>query len=201
MSGVDLSVLICSTHTRYLTFAPAIASQVWEQYAALPPDYQARLEIIILTDNRQMTLGDKRNVMVGMAQGRYVQFVDDDDRIAPDMFATVLDAIDSGADVITFLASVKINGGKPKLCRFSKDLVRDCRTRTHYGRLPNHICCVRRELALKAPYPAVSCGEDVAYSKKLKPLLRSQYQIERVLYHYDYSDATTETQQRRAARR
>jgi glycosyltransferase involved in cell wall biosynthesis len=199
--SVDLSVLICSTHTRYLTFGPAIARQVWEQYEALPLDYQARMEILILTDNKQMPLGRKRNIMVGMAQGRYVQFVDDDDRIAPDMFAAVLDGIDSGADVITFLASVTLNGGRARLCRFSKDIARDCRTPREYRRLPNHLCCVRRELALKAPFPLVTCGEDVAYSRQLKRHLRSQHHIERVLYYYDYSDATTETQQRVAARR
>lgn len=192
--AIDLSVLVCSTHTRYLTFGPAIARQVWEQYAALPPDYQERIEILILTDNKTMMLGAKRNIMVDIAQGRYVQFVDDDDRIAPDMFRTVLDATATGADVITFLASVRLNGGPPKVCRFSKDLDGDYETPKEYGRLPNHICCIRKELAAKVSFPHLARGEDAGFSKVLHPYLRTAHHIERVLYHYDYSDLTTETQ-------
>jgi glycosyltransferase involved in cell wall biosynthesis len=104
-------------HTRYQTFGPKIAEQVWTQYAALPKDYQDRIEILMLTDNKKMMLGQKRNVMVDMAQGKYVQFIDDDDRIEPDMFRSVLDAIEiDPADVITFLVSVILNGGEPKIC-------------------------------------------------------------------------------------
>ena len=78
---IDLSVLICSTHTRSTTFGPAIQKQVFDQLAGLPAEYQERIEILMLTDNKKQMLGHKRNTMVDMAQGAYVQFVDDDDRI------------------------------------------------------------------------------------------------------------------------
>ncbi len=199
---IDLSVLVCTVHTRRNTFGPKITEQVYTQFEDLPPDYQDRLEIIILSDNKQMMLGHKRNVMVDMAQGRYVQFVDDDDRIADDMFKTVLDAIRTDADVITFLASVSLNGGEPKLCHYSKDFKRDVNTADEYQRLPNHICAVKRELAQRSSFPNVPHGEDSAYSKLLRPLLKTETFIDRPLYFYDYSDATSETQPpRRAALR
>jgi hypothetical protein len=197
--AIDLSVLVCSTHTRYRTFGPAIQRQVFEQYEALPASYQDRIEILILTDTKSMMLGHKRNCMVDIAQGRYVQFVDDDDRIAPDMFSAVLDATTSDADVITFLASVTLNGGPPKICRFSKDHADDYETPEEYGRLPNHICCIRKELAAKVSFPHVARGEDAGFSKLLHPHLHSQHHIDRVLYFYDYSDETTETQLHRPA--
>lgn len=192
---IDLSILICSTHTRYKTFGPRIQQQVFEQEATLPTGYQQRLEILMLTDNKRMMLGRKRNIMVDAAQGRYVLFIDDDDRIEPDMFRTLLDAIDSDADVITFLVSVSLNGESPKICRYSKDFPCDQNTDDGYERLPNHICCVKRELAAQVDYPSIRYGEDSGYSKLLQPLLRTEHAIDRVLYYYDYDVRTTEAQE------
>jgi glycosyltransferase involved in cell wall biosynthesis len=198
---IDLSVLICSTHTRHDNFGRAIQKQVWDQYNALPSQYRDRIEIIMLTDNKKMMLGHKRNVMVDMAQGRYVQFIDDDDRIDPNMFRQILDAIAwHFVDVITFGVMVRINGGEPKLCRYSIEYDEDGETDECYQRLPNHICVVRRELARQASFPNLIYGEDSAYSKLLKPHLKTEYEIpHEVLYHYDYDSGTTETQQHLSA--
>lgn len=196
---IALSLLVCSVHSRRHTFGPAIQDQLFGQWEALPEQDRDRVEIMILTDNKQMMLGEKRNVMVDASRGRYVQFIDDDDRIEPDLISTVLAAIDAhpGVDVITFLASVTINGGQPKICRYSKSFGRDLNTATEYRRLPNHICCLRREVAMLATFPNLIKGEDSAYSKLLLPHLQTEHAIDRVLYHYDYSDETTETQHHR----
>jgi len=192
---IDLSILIASTHTRHTTFGRKIQEQVWGQYEALPADYQKRIEILMLTDNKAMMLGHKRNIMVDAAQGRYVQFIDDDDRIESDMFRTVLDATASDADVITFLVSVSLNGAEPKTCRYSKDFREDRNTPYGYERLPNHICAIKRDIAVRVSFPNTLYGEDSGYSKLLLPHLKTEHAIDRVLYHYDYSDETTETQQ------
>lgn len=193
---IDLSVLICSTHTRHDNFGRAIQKQVWDQYNALPSQYRERIEIIMLTDNKKMMLGHKRNVMVDMAQGKYVQFIDDDDRISPAMFRKLLDTITlHDVDVITFGVMVRINAGIPKLCRYSIAYEEDGETDECYQRLPNHICVVRRELALKASFPNLIYGEDSAYSKLLQPHLSTEIILPEVLYHYDYDSGTTETQQ------
>lgn len=193
--GIDLSVLVCTTHTRWQTFGQSIQQQIWPQYESLSPADQQRVEVLILNDNKRQMLGRKRNVMVDMAQGKYITFVDDDDRIEPDYIKTLLDAIESNADVITFLVSVSLNGEPPKICRYSKDFHGDHNTEDGYFRLPNHICCVKRELAARIDYPSVPYGEDSGYSKLLQPLLETEYAIDRVLYHYDYNVATTEAQE------
>lgn len=192
---ITLSVLVCSTHTRRHTFAPKIMDQLFGQWDVLPDDDRDRVEIMVLTDNKQMMLGEKRNVMVDAARGRYVQFIDDDDRVADDMLAAVLAAIDDHApDVVTFLASVSMNGDPPKPCSYRLRWPRDQNVPSEYRRLPNHLCAVRRDLALQAPYPALPYREDSAYSKLLRPLLTTEHHIPRVLYHYDYNTATTEAQ-------
>jgi GT2 family glycosyltransferase len=195
---LELSVLVCSTHTRRHTFAPKIMDQLYGQWDALSEEDRDRVEIMVLTDNKQMMLGEKRNVMVDAARGRYVQFVDDDDRVADDMLGAVLAAIDQdGPDVVTFLASVSLDGGPPKPCSYRLQWPRDQNTPAEYRRLPNHLCAVRRDLALQAPYPALPYREDSAYSRLLRPLLTTEHHIPRVLYHYDYNAATTEAQTNR----
>ena len=189
---IDLSVLICSTHNRYRTFGPRIQDQVWGQYQALPPEDQERIEILFLSDNKKMVLGTKRNSMVSIAQGRYVQFIDDDDRIASDMFSSVLEAIKGDPDVVTFLAEVTINGKQPpKICEYSTRFEDDANLEGHYERLPNHLCAVRRELAVWG-YPDLPYGEDSGYARRLLPALVKEAHIPRVLYYYDYNEQTSE---------
>lgn len=145
-------------------------------------------------DNKKMMLGDKRNLMVEQSQGEYVVFVDDDDLVAPDYILSLLDATKNGSDVITFQVEVSLNGGNSKICHYSKDFEKDQNTDTEYYRLPNHICCVKRELAEQVEFPSVLYGEDAVYAKLLKPLLKTETKIERVLYYYHYNSDTTETQ-------
>ncbi len=191
---IDLSILVCSVHTRYKTFLPKIQDQLYDQLAALPEADQERVEIIILTDNKQMMLGHKRNVMVEMAQGKYIVFVDDDDRIATDYIAQLLKGTESDADSIVFQAEVSLNGEPPKICHYSKDVKRDYNHKDGYYRIPNHICCVKRDVSLKSSFPNILYGEDAGYGKVLLPHLKTEHKIDKILYYYDYSSETTETQ-------
>lgn len=191
---IDLSILVCSVHTRYKTFLPKIQDQLYDQLAALPEADQERVEIIILTDNKQMMLGHKRNVMVEMAQGKYIVFVDDDDRIANDYIAQLLKGTESDADSIVFQAEVSLNGEPPKICYYSKDVKRDYNHKDGYYRIPNHICCVKRDVSLKSSFPNILYGEDAGYGKVLLPHLKTEHKIDKILYYYDYSSDTTETQ-------
>lgn len=192
---IALSILVPSVHTRRATFGPKIQDQLFGQWETLPPDDQQRVEILMLTDTKLMMLGDKRNVMVEMAQGQYVQFIDDDDWVEPDMIKTILQAIDDHhPDVVTFLSEVIINGGEPQLCHFSTKWRKDSNTESEYRRIPNHLCVTRRDLARKVSFPSLVRGEDGGYSKLLLPYLKTEHHIDRVLYHYDFSSETTETQ-------
>jgi glycosyltransferase involved in cell wall biosynthesis len=186
----DLSVLVCSVDTRYRTFALRMQDQLWEQRNALPDP--RRVEVIILTDARQMSIGRKRNLLVQAATGRYVQFIDDDDRIAEGALAAVLAATGSDADVIVFPAMVSLGGGPQRMCVYSMKFERDENTQQMYKRIPNHICAVKRELAVQVPFADICMGEDADYAQRLKPLLTSEYVIQRPLYHYDFDPRTSE---------
>lgn len=195
---VALTVLVPSVSTRRKTFGPAMTDALFTQHERLTADQQRRVEIIIVTDAGRsggMVVGDKRNAMVRMARGTYVVFVDDDDRVTDDYLLTLLQATDSGADCITFNLMCGLNGAAPKLCRYSLEYTKDHNASDHYQRLPNHITAVRRVLMLACPFPSKQFGEDADYAQRLRPSLKTQHRIDRVLYHYDFSDKTSETRQ------
>lgn len=188
---IDLSVLVPSIAARRATFAPRIQEQLFGQVEVLPDP--SRVEVLVLTDNQTLGLGHKRNLMVSMAQGRYVVFVDDDDRVTDDYIAALLEATASDCDAIVFQCSVSLNGKPPKICYHSKDHKSDHNTATAYYRFPSHICAVKRELSLLVPYESSNFGEDTAFSRALLPHLTTEHRIDRVLYHYDYNTLTTAT--------
>lgn len=191
---IKLSILIPSVHTRRNTFLPKIQDEVYRQIDKLSDIEKRQVEVIVLSDNKTIMLGDKRNCMIEIAQGKYIQFVDDDDRISSNFVKTLLDATNTDSDVITFLAEVTINGGKPKICDYSIKHGKDYNTSKKYYRLPNHISCVKRELSLKSSFPSLSYAEDQAYAKLLLPHLKTEHKINEVLYYYDYNDNVSETQ-------
>lgn len=191
-----LSILVCSTQNRYNNFLLKILDQLFSQCAALPLHLWSEVEVITVIDNKTRMLGTKRNDLLNMAQGDYVVFVDDDDRVSDDYVQQLLDAVTVGADIITFEVEVSLNGNHPKPCYYDMRYKADYNLPDSYHRLPNHIMAVKRELALATKYQDILKGEDADYSKRLAPLLKTQHIIEKVLYYYDYSDVTTETQQK-----
>src|SRR5690606_38630166 len=193
-SQVALTVLVPTIASRRSTFLPQIMDQLYGQHEELWPDDRRRVEILVVADAEGVPVGERRNNMVRLARGEYVAFVDDDDRVAPDYLASLLEATRYGADVITFNAEGTVNDGQPRLCRYSTRFNEAVTTETEYHRVPNHLCAVRRELALRTPFPTRDKSEDSAYSSQLRHLLRSEHNISRVLYYYDFSQATTAAQ-------
>ena len=192
---MKLSILIPSVAERRNTFLPKSLDMLYGQLEALPLEDQKQVEIIYLIDNKTMMLGDKRNLMVDMAKGQYISFVDCDDRISSDYISSLLEGIKSGADAIVFLAEVSLNGNPPKICRYSKDYGRDYNTEKEYHRIPNHIPCIRKAISKKASFPSLKQAEDSGYAKLLRPHIRTEHKIEKVLYYYDYNDMTTVAQE------
>tara|TARA_R110000772_G_scaffold145504_1_gene255455 strand:- start:13194 stop:14513 length:1320 start_codon:yes stop_codon:yes gene_type:complete len=192
---MKLSILVPSVAERRNTFLPKSLNMLYGQLESLPIEQQKQVEILYLIDNKTIMLGDKRNQLVDMAKGDYISFVDCDDRISDDYISSLLEGIETGFDSIVFLASVSLNGLEPKICRYSKDYPSDYNTDTEYHRLPNHIPCIKKEVSKKVSFPSLKSAEDAFYAKLLKPHLKTEHKIDKVLYYYDYNDMTTVAQE------
>lgn len=68
-----LSILICSLHSRSHLLA--------ELKAILQPQLTGDVELLIEIDNKEISTGAKRNILLNRAQGKYIVFIDDDDMV------------------------------------------------------------------------------------------------------------------------
>ena len=154
---------------------------------------ESSVEVLSICDNKQVSVGFKRNKLIEMSEGKYVCFIDDDDAIAPNYVQLILNAITNNPDVVTFCGRYFVEG------KFDRDFtislyVTHEDTATHLYRKPHHLCPVKRYIALDCPYPNISNGEDYAYSLLLNKYLLTEYHIKDQIYDYLFSPTHTETQ-------
>lgn len=186
----DLSILVCSVTERADNFAVNIQRQINDQVQRLAnPE---RVEVIVLTDNRHMSIGAKRNHLVNMSTGRYTVFVDDDDELSDDYVSSLLDATASGADVLTFNLEYRLNGKKMRVLRHSLTYTDDNRRGLN---TPRHTSAVRRDIAVKLPFPESSYGEDFDWATRLLTVAKTEHNTDRVLYIYHDVPATSVARQ------
>lgn len=178
-----LSILVCTLVSR---------KQLLEELLIrLSSQLEARdnVEIVIKEDNGEMTIGDKRNLLLDEARGKYVAFVDDDDLVAPDYVDKVIKATLNEPDCCGIEGMVTFDGGVSKKFVHSIQYKNWYEHGGVYYRCPNHLSPVKTELARQVRFPGRSMGEDQDYSMRLLPLLKTEEYIEGILYYYRYRSA------------
>ena len=151
------------------------------------------VEILICTDNKRMTVGAKRNLLIKESIGDYFVFVDDDDRVTDDYTSRLLSGIKTDKDVILFDVEISINGGKYRKVYYDANYIGDRNLPNSYLRIPNHIMCWKRSVP-KKKFPNISMGEDIGWATQNKHYIKSQAKVDKTLYYYDFNNETTETQ-------
>jgi len=184
---MKLSILICTVPSRAKTFLPKLLDK-------LLPQATKDVEVLWLGDNKQRSVGQKRNDLLNLAQGEYVTFVDDDDEITDDYVVLILKGIATGKDAVNFKVACSVNGSPYKDVFYDARFTKDRDFKDRYERRVNHIMCVKRELAVKTGFPKINFSEDADYAKRLRPLIGSQAFINKVLYYYNFSNSISETQ-------
>lgn len=182
------SILICSLVSRQSKLDHLLRS-LYTQILALPPDQSPMVEVIFEVDNKQITTGAKRNKLLDRASGKYIAFIDDDDRVYPNYISAILEALKDDPDCVATRGHYSENGGHKTEWRLSKSF-RDY-DGAEFGnkilfRRANHLTPVKREHALKARFPDISNAEDKAYSAALNQYLITEHEITEPIYHYDY---------------
>lgn len=149
-------------------------------------NFEDKVEIIPLIDNREKTTGEKRNILKDKANGKYICFVDDDDDVSDDYFTEILKAIEfSGADIITFHLNKYIDGQFEYQCLFSKFMAQGY-LENYIIMLPFHLCPHKKELADKINFPHKCFMEDSEYAVDLDKITKTEFHIQKVLYVYNF---------------
>lgn len=148
--------------------------------------FEKPVEIVVCKDNKELSIGSKRQKLIEQAQGEYIVFVDDDDMVALDYIDQILS--NTGSDAIGFQIECTFDGKNKCLASASrryKDWGEN-RDGFRYVRSIYHKTPVRRELALKAGFKDMRFGEDYDYSMRIMPLIKSEAYINKVMYYYRY---------------
>ena len=161
-----------------------------------------QLEIIVAKDNREASVGTKRNQVLDQSNGKFVCFIDDDDMISAEYFDDIMNSIIENGDKIDVIGfdGLYYVDEKPVMVFKHSSKFNDYRTLENdiivQYRKCNHLNPVKTKIARQVRYNEISYGEDSDYSTRLyqSELLKSETYIGKILYHYLYSDTTTETQ-------
>lgn len=150
------------------------------------------IEVIISKDAKEITIGEKREQLYQKANGLYAWQIDDDDDIAPNAIELILKAIKENPDVdcITFEERCQMNGQlycanhSLRYDDWEGDGSRLLSDGYHFHRTPFYKNVIRTSIAQSVPFQHIRFGEDHAWSRDLKPHLKSEVHIPIQLYYY-----------------
>jgi len=185
--SIVLSILVPSIPSRFEKFQ-RIYQKLLDQSKG-----RDNIEILGLFDNKQRSIGLKRDALVQMSKGDYVAFVDDDDNISPDYIVKLLQSALSNPDVITFKQTSIINGEQ---CTVDFDLTHTENEGFTPGgtikRRPFHVCAFKGEIARKYHFPDKMYGEDWGWCKQVLKDVKTQVKINEIIHIYVFDSEVTE---------
>jgi glycosyltransferase involved in cell wall biosynthesis len=189
-----LSILICSLESRRELLHQLLAS-LYAQIKYL--SNSGDVEVLYLIDSKEITVGEKRNKLLDLSKGKYVVFVDDDDRVSGDYISLILKAAESNPDAIGITGIITWDLKNPKMFRHSLDYGKECPTIDNvYNKPPYHVCPIRSTIAKSHRFPEISYGEDAQWAGSLYSEIKTCATIPIPIYFYDFRFSKSETQRK-----
>jgi glycosyltransferase involved in cell wall biosynthesis len=195
---MKLSILICSVPNRSEDL-----KKLYDHLQSQIGDSK-EIEILSIMDNKSMSIGTKRNLLLNCARGNYLAFLDDDDWVSSDYIKEILLAIESKSDVITFNQHCTVNG-KEFTVNFGLNNPNEPASIDQAGnyrnirRKPYHMCIWKGVIAKNTPFKEISYGEDIDWIMRLCQRCKTETHIDKQLHFYRYSDSTSESIQHRGS--
>jgi len=190
---MKLSICICTIETRVAQFS-LLKHHLQTQINEF--GLQRDVEILSECDNKQISVGKKRQNLIEKSKADYVVFVDDDDMIPYYYVQKIIEAIKTTTkpfayyppDCIGFKIECKGTVGKTASASNKWDDWANNVGGFDYVRTIYHKNPVKREIALQIGYKDMRFGEDYDYSKRLKEsgLLKEEVFIDEIMYEYRY---------------
>lgn len=178
-----LSILICTIIERKKIFDLLLT----ELNRQIKP-YGSRIEVLFESDNKQMSIGKKRQILLDKSIGKYIVYFDDDDWIYPDFVFRIMVALESSPDCVGIVIDMTTNLIKPQICCHSLKYP-EWKERVDgydYVRNVTHRNPVRRDLAIKIGFDDKRYGEDKKYSDLVTLLCKTEVFISTPIFRYQY---------------
>jgi len=178
----DLSVLICSLTERRTMLERLLAElKFFKTFSTL------NIEILTDVDDRQKTIGQKRNDLVARAKGKYCCFIDDDDQVSKYYFREIEQALKDKPDCVALLGMFYQNGRPIKPFVHSIDTDKYMEDEEAFYRPPNHLNPILTGLVKRVGFPTKNWGEDTDFAMRMVGRLTTQGLVQSVIYHYYFT--------------
>lgn len=200
-----LSILICSLKERHSQLASLLFNLMnqlknhhyigVESYPVEGMEFKKYswedVEILVLSDEKQMTTGGKRNILYANASGEYSVSVDDDDEVPAYYIVELLAAAKSNADCFAINGKITTDGIDEKKWFISKDNPYQSVEKNGvvtYLRYPNHITAIKTEITKKFRFPNQVFAEDYIWATAIhnSKEIKTEHRIEKPMYHYKF---------------
>ena len=151
------------------------------------------IEILMLTDNKKRTIGEKREALKNASNGKYFMFVDDDDDLVD--LEDLYNATFEDVDVITF-QQLCLNADKTTF-KVTFGLGNEIEHTSHNGRYldckrpPFHICAWNQRFK-DYQFPSVNYAEDWGWLQQVLPLAKTEKHIPKIVHSYNFDPKVTE---------
>lgn len=145
------------------------------------------VKILTAEDNREKTIGEKRNYLIDNSKTNYSVFIDDDDTVSADYIDQIMIGINKGVDVVSFRGVITSQGKNPQQFIHKIGLIYEQKGNAYF-RPPNHLNPMKTEYVKQIRFPETSFGEDADFAKRLAEsgLLKTEYFIDKPIYFYQY---------------
>jgi glycosyltransferase involved in cell wall biosynthesis len=181
-----LSILICHIPERY-DFLKRLSGILDPQLEK----HKLTVECLI-DDSRYKKIGRKRNDLMARAAGKYVCFIDDDDRVSDNYIELLLHGIRKDVDCCSLKGIITEDGENPLIfehsIKYNEYRTNPTATPVTYERYPNHLNVIRASIAKQFPFPEINHGEDTDFATQVfkSGLIKTEHYIDQVIYYYDY---------------
>lgn len=160
------------------------------QIAALGLRKFDHVDVFIQECDGKSEVGDQRELMRKQSEGEYINFVDDDDLIAPNYVSSILPLLD-GVDQVGF--ELEMYSGQQKMEPVYHSLIHGNWINPSNGRVGvgkafcrdiSHLNPMRRELALLEPMSG-GIGEDCRWAAAMRGKVKTEHYIDTgPMYYY-----------------
>lgn len=162
----------------------------------IPLNYKNSIEIIVNSDNMIKTVGEKRNEVIDQAKGKYLAFIDDDDIVSDDYFDLILPELEKDIDGVSWYGLYYVNNTPAMVFNHANKNAGNFKKNGKQYRPLNHLNPIKTSIVKQIRFPEKSFREDSDFSDRLlaSGLIKTESDINKVLYHYLWSEKETLTQ-------
>ena len=168
----------------------ALCEELFKQVAEMGLNLNQHIEIIGQRDNKEISVGLKRQQLLERAKGIFVSGFDSDDWPHKDYIHDIWNVLYINKDVIDhvgFIEDCDIDGNKSRSIFSIKHPSWENKEPGYdQVRCANPKSVIRRTKALQVGFVDLRFGEDIIFSEAVTPLLASEIFIDKPLYFYNH---------------